>query len=284
MQALSRSFQELFDRSRQAQRLIVEGDSDLWAWTPGTSSSEEDLSPGMARALTALHCGALWHRDSVASWQAGLIESSPATLEAIDALNKAKLQFKQCVLDLRAQGSGQRLETLLRSVTTDRRRDESVRSALEASGMIGLDLRLCYRNFQCLSPDVRAVSWTWIRKTSSIRKVSHAEAVALAEKGLQGSAREMALDLLATVPSTEMFAVRRPVATHLRANVWVGTNKPAGIVAHSPLFYPAGSPRPDKVWDYSPTERPRLRRSDRRIEDGPFIYALNLYRYRRESK
>lgn len=284
MRALIVAFQDVFNASRLVQRLLIEDDAHLWAWLPGDVSAERDLSPSQARALTAQHCGALWHRDTVSSWQPGLVECSPATLRAIDTLNKAKWRFKQSVLSLRQEGSGQRLETLLRSVTTNRRRDENVRQALEESGMIGLDLRLCYRNFQCLDADVRAVSWTWIRSTSSIRRTSHAEAVALAEKGLDGHAREMVLELLASVSSTEMFAVRRPVAKHLRANVWVGTNKPAGLVAHSPLFYPAGSARPEKVWDYAPTERPRLRRSDRRIEDDAFIHALNLYRYRNETR
>jgi hypothetical protein len=273
------AFREMYAATNTVHRHITEVDAGLWAWIPGGQSALDDLAPAVARAVVATHCGALWHRDKVAAWQPGLVESSPATISALRELNRAKLHFKASVLSLRKEAGGQRLETLLRSLTTDRRRDAAVRKMLEETGMIGLDLRLCYRNFQCLDGGARAVSWTWIRKTTSVRKISHSDAVALAEKALEGDALLVALNRLASVPSSEMFAVRRPVATHLRANVWIGPGKPIGVVAHSPLFFPAGHGAPEKVWDYAPSVRPRLRRSDRLIDDEAFIHALSLHRY-----
>src|SRR5690606_8878776 len=94
----------------------------------------------------------------------------------------AKSVFKSTVLALRASSSGQRLDTLIRNAVPGR--DEDVAKALEGAGMARVNLRYCYRTFQLLPPETRAVSWVWIYRTSAIRQITVQDAVGLVARKL----------------------------------------------------------------------------------------------------
>jgi hypothetical protein len=277
---LVRCFNHLRSSSAALADAIVNVDAELPAWMPGFESGG-DVSGAAARELVARHVQSLWQEDDVQPWQGGLLAASDLARAALRELNAAKDEFKDCVLEMRAIAAGQRLATLLRSLNKTKQRDDDVGLALREAGMAGLNLRYCYRHFRCLPEGVHTVSWVWIYSTASIKQVTVADAIELVERALpEGGLRGVSLRKLATMPPDTILAIRKPVSKHLRANIWVGDDVPYPVGAHSPLFYPdQGGELPRFRWDYEPSQRPRLRRRDRKIREEPLINALSLYEY-----
>ena len=215
----------------------------------------------------------------------GVIAASEDTLRLIQALNHAKLKFKNAVELIDEE-------------------DAAVRRAEMAKVVNYLSLMQSYRKVpwvhlhanEFLRP--ASVSFTWAKRATSTerRSVRKIRSDLKKEQGNPPPGRdpdhwhaliEAELDQLAhgrlKLPDTEILAVRPPNAPHPRMNIYMAdVRKPWMWSASIPLFYPHTtgldlvpvSPLP--VLD---TRVQRARRRDQRLEPNPLLERLHVYRY-----
>jgi hypothetical protein len=125
------------------------------------------------------------------------------------------------------------------------------------------------------------VSYTYAHgdKTGTIITVD--EAITKAE-GLQGKARDTALDILSGLDKATKLTVVKRVSRHLKANLVYeeqGSTKRLCITAPAPMLY-QDNELPVIKWPSNDEPSKRLSRSDRTIASEPLIKALNIYTYK----
>ncbi len=209
----------------------------------------------------------------------GLLGVSTATLAAARDCNQAKDEFKHAVLALKNHNKAQTdhlLETL-------HKRHHAVAQTMQRMGAARLNLKQAYRHITLLERRPLKVGFTWSKQGRTIQRTSVAEARRLLERRTETVHTRQALEKLSHLSINEPLARIRPVRPHLRANIVFENDERRLVQTPLPVLIPLhpDEPLPDFVpIPPEPVGSQRLRRSDVRIEDEPFIALLNIHRYK----
>jgi hypothetical protein len=226
--------------------------------------------------------------------EAGLVCASTATLAAAHALNHAKAAFKCAILELREEinrryenlGHNLRIDHLLNRALArecDIRRQEELSIVLGNLDLRRLDLIACYTHVRVLEPHLQSIAWTWARTRYSGERVTHEEALKMAE-ALQGQEKVQAIQVLSRFPGNATFMQVKSLPTvQLRANLVFRDLVPPrkSISIAGPILTP-DTCLPRYVWRDKPEDGKsaiRLKRSDAQISDRALVAALKLHHY-----
>ncbi len=212
----------------------------------------------------------------------GIIGSSDDLRQQADRCNHSKDRFKAAILALKrltAVQSRQIIEDL-------KHRDEQVADSMVALGAARLNLKEAYRHIPILDQRPAKIGFTWSKRGRTIEKTTVAEARRLLEKRPETEQILLERQRLERIPEQEILAKVRPVCPHLRANiVFILENdiiQRRLMQAPLPILIPSepGQSLPDFVpVGPTPPEEQRLRRSDVRIEDEPYLPSIRTHRY-----
>ncbi|MCB1918854.1 MAG: hypothetical protein KDJ28_02585 [Candidatus Competibacteraceae bacterium] len=265
---------------------MVRRDTVLPVWV---SRSEAELLENLDMRSKAIQLyRALWYEDDQDGREtltcAGIVGAGPDTLQAAHLCNTAKDAFKAAVLALK---------TLKRSEATAvladlHRRQESVAVAMRRMGAARLNLKQAYRHIPLLDERPLKIGFTWSRQGRVIQRTSTAAARCLLEQRAETPQTRLELQRLAEIPDDEMLAKVRSVCPHLRANIVFANPKGSSVqrrLMQTPLPVLVPLQPSERLPDFvpiapEPVDMPRLRRTDVRIEDAPFLPSIRIHRYR----
>lgn len=277
---------ELFERFEQlleqVQRFChhLGDDHGLPCWVSRTDEETEASLDMRYKAMRLYR--QLWYEEGQEGRETitcpGLIGVTRDTLEAALACNQAKDAFKQAVLALKTLGKSQ-ADSLMDAL---HKRNETVANAMQRMGAARLNLKQAYRHIPLLERRPLKVGFTWSRQGRTIQRTTVAEARRLLERRTETLHTRQALDKLSRIREDEPLARIRPVRPHLRANILFEHDERRLVQTPLPLLVPLypGETLPEFVpIPPEPIGNNRLRRSDVRIEDEPFIVLLHIHRY-----
>jgi len=219
-------------------------------------------------------------------------ESEQGHNESVTAPGLAGVSADTCELALRLNEAKQHIEELSvkwRKVVVKNRDGDSVSLVQDAFAQAGLPrihrVQL-YRKLVLLDSKPDRVGF-FQAHSRSVAKVDHAGVERLLRRqGGDDLSVRMALGKLNSLPFDEPLAHVKVTPSHVRANIsWRKKGQIVRIMRHSsmpilyvskkadvlPLFSPPGEPD---------AQRPRLRPLDAKLEETPFLEAINVYRYR----
>lgn len=261
----------------------VRQDAALPAWT---SRTEAELAENLDMRLKAIQCyRALWyeedHEDGRETMTCpGIVGASSETLLAAHACNTAKDNFKAAVLALKNCG---RIEA--KDAMADlHRRWEPVAEAMRRMGAARLNLKQAYRHIPLLEQCPIKIGFTWSKQGRVIQRTSTATALRLLEHRVETPQIRLEQQRLREISSNEPLARVRSVCPHLRANI-VFAEPGTRRLMQAPLPILVPLQRGERLPEFvsvspEPPANPRLRRSDVRIEDEPFLPSIRVHRYR----
>lgn len=200
----------------------------------------------------------------------GLVGASQAVIDGINHVNDLKAAFKEAVTQV-----------------PSRQRRAMIRH------FPGLSRLQAYRELVALEKHPDGAHFFWAaNKTGSARKT-----VAELRKDLEVErdsvpatdthllqAIQFDLEKLADLPDNEVLAKRRPIRLHPQCNIWVNGQIAAQEDAYLPIFYLRDTAYPDPKVTSLPASseqgnRQRGVRSDRKVEEEPFLERIHVYRY-----
>lgn len=262
----------------------LRGDTRLPIWV---SRTEQEMSDNLnVRDKAIMLFQALWYEDGQDGRETltcpGLIGASPETMTAAQNCNRSKDAFKAAVLALKKLRKPQ-VDALLTDLHA---RNAEIALTMRRMGTARLNLKQAYRHIPLLDTRPIKIGFTWSKQGRTIQRTSVAEARRLLERRKDSLQTRTELERLREVPETEMLARVRSVCPHLRANI-VTRNKDELIErrlmqAPLPILLPlqADDALPDFIpIPPEPTGAVRLKRSDVRIEEEPFLPLIRIHRY-----
>lgn len=258
----------------------------LPAWV---SRTDQEVTENLDMRIKAIQLyQALWYEDGQDGRETltcpGIVGASLETLAAARKCNVDKDAFKKAVLALkgltRSQANG-----LMDDL---HRRQETVAIAMRRMGTARLNLKQAYRHVPFLDQRPMKIGFTWSKQGRVIQRTSVATARRLLEQRIETPQVCLDLQRLAEIRSNEMLARVRGVCPHLRANIVFSDSQGHGVQrrlmqAPLPILVPlqCGERLPEFVpVTPEPPAVPRLRRTDVRIEDEPFLLSIRVHRYR----
>ena len=258
----------------------------LPAWV---SRTDQEVTENLDMRIKAIQLyQALWYEDGQDGRETltcpGIVGASLETLAAAWKCNVGKDAFKKAVLALkgltRSQANG-----LMDDL---HRRQETVAIAMRRMGTARLNLKQAYRHVPFLDQRPMKIGFTWSKQGRVIQRTSVATARRLLEQRIETPQVCLDLQRLAEIRSNEMLARVRGVCPHLRANIVFSDSQGHGVQrrlmqAPLPILVPlqCGERLPEFVpVTPEPPAVPRLRRTDVRIEDEPFLLSIRVHRYR----
>jgi hypothetical protein len=233
----------------------------------------------------------------------GLIGADEQLLKLATEVNQHKDRFQQVVQALQEQDSKawKKLHDLLPEKNTH------IRQLLSMSGIGRLHLKQIYRHIPILEKKPAKVGFSWYTSGKSIKRISTEEAARLLLQLSQESPHiQIQLDKLARISPKEPLARLQTLAPIVRANIVYQseitnadedtkrkksiTDNPAERKAMNvslPIMFQLAKntafPNHNEISLIPPTERTRVRRSDIRIEDEPFLPSIRVFRYKQSD-
>lgn len=272
--------------------LCLRADAALPVLLPTYTGSPEPLA--RREAVVATLTRMLRSDNEAQLLEAGLVCASSDTLVAARVVNDAKAVVKDAITRLREEiherhqkiGQNLRIDHLLQRALareSDPKRLDDLSQLLRNLDLKRIDLIACYTQIRILEPRVNSISWTWARTRYSGERVTHKEALQMAE-ALEGDEKVNAMAAINRFPSHAMFMqVKTLPALQLRANLVIqDRNPPAKAISVSGPVLSPDTTLPRYVWRDRPADgQPpaRLKRSDTLISEQPFVPALKLHSY-----
>lgn len=270
--------------------IMDDGVQGLPVYVPTHGESEKDRQSLQARR-TASESITQLHGAGERALTAGILCSSPATVESVSVLNDCKERFKDSVMAIKAcyaqSAPASRIAKLIQNEVTEKGyRSEALVSAMEISGTKGLDLKRCYAHVRIMPPNLDIFSWTWTIKHSRIIRITVGEALEMVDNlpVSDTGAADVARSLLAAFHKDECLARRAPLPNQLRANYayQVDGETVRNSCPISGVVIAQQTNLPRYLWRDNPGEGkdrdPRIARASG-IEPEPFIKVLGLHRY-----
>jgi len=277
---LLESYRRLLGAVAELSRAVHE-ERRLPVWVAlSDEERRQDLAP---RAKAAGLYQALWYQDGQEGRETltcpGIVGADADTLDLARDCNAAKDAFKAAVLALKTLPRPQ-ANLLMEDL---HQRAEPVATAMRRMGAARLNLKQAYRHTPLLERRPDKIGFTWSNQGRTIQRTTVAEARRLLERRAETPEVNQALARLNQVPETEILARVRSVCPHLRANLlYAGSGQRRLMQAPLPIMIPlqAGEGLPEFVpVGVEPSGQQRLRRSDVRIEDEPFLPLIRVHRY-----
>jgi hypothetical protein len=267
----------------------VRADKDLPLLLP-----ECEGEPDREVAIKAM--SQMWYLEPGESLpRAGIVCSSPATIQEAENLNEYKADFQAAIKSVRDKVTGEksRLDKLIDRVLLqqnekERHRVEELQLALKRAQINRLDLLRCYAKIRVLPKDLMSISWTWARTHSVIDPISREDAIKQAENLSDDESKEIALSRLSSLAPGQMLAYKKKLPNQLRANLLYHEDDEVKrkAVTISGIALSQDSALPKKwVWRDDPGELDpkapmnRITRLDSKIDPEPYIKALHLHLY-----
>jgi len=226
----------------------------------------------------------IWHNEPGEIFAlAGLVCSSPTTLQKAECVNESKNEFQAAVKKVRDNATGEktRIDKLIdRALQQEGNRNKELKRALKLARINRLHLQRCYAKIRIMPPALKSISWTWAKTHSIVTPISRNEAVKQAENLTNDEAREIALSLLSKLAQNEKLVFRKKLPNQLRANLVFeeegSIKRQAVTISGIVLSHEKEIPR--YVWKDDPGEAPinRLSRVST-IETEPYIKALRIH-------
>lgn len=276
-------FEKLQENSNELKNQIISFDSKLEAWTPDSTSYEE------SRFIIANHLSSYWYEDHITGnqtiQQPGTFGISPETFGLIRTINAIKHQLEDKIVKLRNMGESPRNSNITRFFEYNNgERDPRVSQHLALGGLSRVNLLQVYRHIYAFNLKPEHISFTWSLGNRAIKKLDVYEARDIIRKFITDpDEAETYYDLIERLDESTELAIARPLKTNLKANIKFPDQTRTCIMAHSPISYlqTPGGTMPLRRWPGKPPERkiPRLRRSDRKLKETPYIAPLHMYLY-----
>lgn len=281
--ALVDTFDELMDACHGFSKQIQSGQYTLWV-----PLSDQEQALGMTSQTKAGQVFEdVWYQDGQDGRETrssfGLIAADDALIEAALNINQLKDSLKSLANHMQKQDKAQWRE--LKGELNIRRRE--LRESLHFSGLARLHLKQTWRHIPVIERCPTRVGFNWYNSGRSIQKLSLEQAQKALEKmDISSPHIQTQLSALGQLrPGTPLAKVQN-LAPVMRANVFFDDNMTPDRLAMNvslPLLFKAG--QDGKLPEHNtppltpPTERQRAVRSDRRIEDDPFLPSIRAHRY-----
>lgn len=226
----------------------------------------------------------LWHEahgDGRATERLyGVVGCSPDLLALARQVNISKTLFQQSVKATREQ---QRAEVLghLSAI------ENPIRTALNYNGLGRLHLKQCYRLLPIFDERPDSIRFSWYTSGRSIKKITATQCLELLCRFDQSQPHiQRQLDLLKALSDSDDLAqvqeqkplVRANFAWRVSENTWRRSARNCPLPILLPLDNGQTLPKLKEPTP-EPPERSRSVRSDRIIEDTPFLPSIRVHRY-----
>lgn len=213
----------------------------------------------------------------------GFIAVNEATLKLANKVNDLKDTFKQLVQTLQKQNKQQWLE--LKGQLA--RRHSSLQEQLHFSGLSRLHLKQTWRTITVTDRTPVRVGFNWYHSGRSIQKVSVQQAYdALARLDTSSAHIQTQLSAVSQLASHTPLAKVQNLAPTMRANLFFEDGKTPARQAMNislPILFKSHKekrlPQHNEPEIDPPQTRQRAVRSDRKIEDTPFLPSIRVHRY-----
>jgi hypothetical protein len=262
----------------------IQSEGHLQSWVSRTDQEIENHLKVRDKAVMLYKT--LWYEDGQDGRETltcpGLVGASSDTLQVAHECNKRKDLFKKSVLALKALSKPQ-VESIMIDLHA---RDEEVALMMRRMGAARLNLKQAYRHIPSLDTWPTKVGFTWSKQGRTIQRTSVAEARRLLERRKDSTQVHIELERLSKISENEVLARVRRVCPHLRANIVSpaenNTIERKLIQAPLPILVPlkVGQSLPEFIpIPPNPVGSVRLKRSDVRIEEEPFLPLIRIHRY-----
>ena len=259
--------------------------SSLPVWVPLT---EEEHARGISpKEKACSYYQDFWYQDGQDGRETrscfGLIAVDEATMELAFSINEKKEEFKNQVKALQKSSKESWLE--LRGQLG--RSHPKLREQLKYTGLSRLHIKQTWRHLPAIErPPVR-VGFNWYHSGRSIQKISVKQAMEqLLRLDTTSDHIQTQLSLLNNMKEHEPLAKVQNLAPTMRANLFYedtsGPLRQAMNVSLPILFKLSDEgtlPSHNDPDLEAPNERQRKVRSDRKIEDEPFLPSIRVHRY-----
>lgn len=277
------TFDQLMDAAHALSADIQSGQYKIWV-----PLTEQEVQLGHSSIKKAGQVFEdVWYQDGQDGRETrssfGLIAADDLLINKANHVNDLKDALKAKVNQLQKRDKIQWRE-LKGELNT---RHENLRSSLHFSGLARLHLKQTWRHIPVIDRCPTRVGFNWYNSGRSIQKITLEQAQKALEKMDISSAHIQAqLSALGQLrPNTPLAKVQN-LAPVMRANVFFDDNLTPDRLAMNvslPLLFRARDD--NKMPDHNappltpPDERQRAVRSDRRIEDDPFLPSIRVHRY-----
>lgn len=280
---LVETFDQLMDACHAFSLDIQSGQYPLWV-----PLSDHETAMGLNSITKAGQVFEdVWYQDGQDGRETrssfGLIAGDDALIEKAAYINTMKDSLKALVNQLQKQDKTQWRE--LKGELNTRR--NALRESLHFSGLARLHLKQTWRHIPVIDRTPIRVGFNWYNSGRSIQKITQEQAQKALEKmDISSPHIQTQLSALGQLrPATPLAKVQN-LAPVMRANVFFDDNMTPDRLAMNvslPLIFKASldgkMPEHNEPPLTPPTERQRAIRSDRRIEDDPFLPSIRVHRY-----
>lgn len=293
---LYETFKQLNEHNQRVRELILASTGEIYL--PHTFKPLGDARSCVASALTDI-----WFtpqdknrvKDDAAPIinnvpHSGLLCASAELIAAVEDLNRAKANFKTCVVALRDADTKNNVKF---QFTGYMKNDPVYQEAMRRVGIGGLDLVACYRNIKVLDENLHAVRWVWQIKPKGIEKrqvqdlLKSLENNAYSGEG-KSDIREMLFRILSGMNPTDYVAEVKSKLPKLRANlVYLATGADPSTAIRKPIacsgvLLTRGERLPPNIaWKDMPDRSTKERwSSSSTIEPEPFVAKTKLHFYK----
>lgn len=287
---LYQAYQELASAVQEATAAL-RADEGLPVYLPKFGASNDDHASLEARREAIASIAQLFiPKSNQVLYNAGLLCASPASVEAVEHMNAAKLIFKAAVKAIKDASkvrdlSGNEVSSLLDG-RSDLFRTEELKSAMNTARISALDLWKCYAQIRIMPPGLEVFSWTWATTHSRMTKLTVEDARKKVEQYFEGNQEKLEFytQLLTQCATDEVLIEKVKLGNQLRANYGYledgETQRKSCTI--SGVVIVQGTTLPRYLWRDDPAESGELvKRLDRKsdIAKDPLIKELDIYRY-----
>lgn len=254
-------------------------------WVPLTQTEQSNATTELDKACNIL--SDFWYKDGQDGRETrscfGFIAVPQTTLDLANDVNTLKDTLKHQTQILQKQNKEQWLE--LKGQLA--KRHPSVQTQLHFSGLSRLHLKQTWRTISVIHRTPVRIGFNWYHSGRSIQKISVQQAYdALSRLDTTSSHIQTQLSAVAKLSANTPLAKVQNLAPTMRANLFYDDGETPFRQAMNislPILFKAHKdktlPQHNEPEIEAPTQRQRAVRSDRKIEDTPFLPSIRVHRY-----
>ncbi len=212
----------------------------------------------------------------------GLVPATPEQLNLANLINEEKEHFKNKIKQLQKTNKSQWLDLRKELGQTH----PQLREKLRYSGLSRLHIKQTWRHIPIIDRTPIRAGFNWYQSGRSIQKFTVKQAQdALLNLDTSSDHIQTQLSLLNKLTASTPLAKVQNLAPTMRANLFFDDERPSrqAMNVSLPIIFKvseSGKLPPHNEPDLSaPTQRSRKVRSDRVIEDHPFLPSIRVHRY-----